>query len=705
MSAREPVLRVEARDGDVLAVVLDRPGARVNLIDPDWLEDMTRALDRAAREKPRGLLLVSAKPGQFIAGADVELIASLRDADEAARRARQGQDLLARLEDLPFPVVAAVAGACLGGGLETALACRAIFAADDDRVVLGLPEVRLGILPGFGGTWRLPRKVGVGAALPMLLAGKNIRARAALRLGLVDRLAAPELLDAIAVRALADGVFPHVPRPAGRRLADAALAAWPGRAILKGVTAARLARETRGRYPAPERILERTVGGLGQPRAKAMDAEARAFGELAVTPAARNLLFLYRGTEALARWPWAGAPSDTDTASRRVGVVGAGTMGGAIAGAFAERGMDVRLRDLSLEALRAGLANAAAPLNRRVARRALAPRDRDAILARISPTSDETGMERADLVVEAVPEVLELKRRIFRDLERLVPRDAVLATNTSSIPIARIAEGLATADRLVGLHFFNPVHRMPLVEIIPGPNTGALAVSRMVGLVRRLRKTPLVVADRPGFLVNRLLLPYLNEAARCVEEGWSVDDVDGALLRFGFPMGPLAVIDEVGLDVAAKVAGVLSNAFGERARPAGLLARLLERGARGTKAGRGFWIGRGRNRRPNHADLSGLGRAKAPAEAEIRARLLSGMINEAARCLDEGVVQHPDHVDLATVLGTGFPPFRGGLLRWAREVGESTVRADLERLASRHGARFEPAPSLARVFERPAAPA
>lgn len=705
MSARPAVLRIEPRNGDVLAIVLDRPGARVNLIDPDWLEDMTAALDRAAKERPRGLLLCSAKPGQFIAGADIELIAALKDAHEAARRAKQGQDLLARLEDLPFPVVAAVGGACLGGGLETALACRAIFAADDDRVSLGLPEVRLGILPGFGGTWRLPRRLGIGAALPLLLTGKSVRARAALRLGLVDRLVAPELLEAAAARALADGIFPHVPRPRMRRLGDGLMAAWPGRALLQAATAPRLARETGGHYPAPPRILERAIGGLGAGRDRAMEAEAKAFGELAVTPVARNLQFLFRGTEALARWPWTGAPSETDTASRRVGVVGAGTMGGAIAGAFAERGLDVRLRDLSLQALRAGLANAAAPLNRRVARRALTARERDAILARISPTSDDTGMDRVDLVVEAVPEVLDLKRRIFRELEGRVPRDAVLATNTSSIPIATIAEGLSTADRLVGLHFFNPVHRMPLVEIIPGPATGALAVSRMVALVRRLRKTPLVVADRPGFLVNRLLLPYLNEAARCVEEGWPVEAVDRAMLRFGFPMGPLAVIDEVGLDVAAKVAGVLSNAFGERARPAGILRRLLDRGALGAKAGRGFWTGRGRKRRPNAADVAeatGGKAARPPGDEAIRIRLLSGMINEAARCLDEGVVRHPDHVDLGTVLGTGFPPFRGGLLRWTRELGEAKVRRDLEEMAARHGARFAPAPPLARLFERPA---
>ena len=696
--ARPPMLRVEERPGEVLAIVLDRPASRVNLIDEAWLADMTAALDRVAKDGPKGVVLLSAKPGQFIAGADVELIAALTTAEEAAKRARQGQELLARLEDLPFPVVAAVNGACLGGGLETALACRAIFAADDDHVTLGLPEVRLGILPGFGGTWRLPRRLGLPAALPLLLTGKSLRPRAAWRLGLVDRLAAPEILERVAVEAVADGIFPHVSRPVRRRVGDAIAGSAPGRAILAAMMSGRLRRETGGHYPAPPAILARALGGAGARRDPAMAAEAEAFGRLAVTPEAKNLMFLFRGTEDLARWPWTGTPAPTDTAAHRVGIVGAGTMGGAIAGAFAERGMDVRLRDLSLEALRAGLANAAAPLNRRVSRRALPARERDAILARISPTSDDTGMETADLVVEAVPEFLELKRRIFRELERLVRRDAILATNTSSIPIGTIAEGLATGDRIVGLHFFNPVHRMPLVEIIPGPATSPEVVARTVGLVRRLRKTPVVVADRPGFLVNRLLLPYLNEAARCVEEGWSPDAIDGALRRFGFPMGPLAVLDEVGLDVAGKVAGVLAAAFGERAKPAGILAKLLGRGALGTKAGRGFWIGRGKSRRPNTADLAGVGDAKAPEAATIQSRLLCGMINEAARCLSEGVVRHPDHVDLATVLGTGFPPFRGGLLRWTRTLGESDVRHRLEELAARHGPRFTPAESLPGLF-------
>jgi 3-hydroxyacyl-CoA dehydrogenase/enoyl-CoA hydratase/3-hydroxybutyryl-CoA epimerase len=694
-----PVLRVEEREGDVLAIVLDRPGARVNLIDDLWLRDMAAALDRAARERPRGLAILSAKPGQFIAGADVDLIASLPDADEAARRAKQGQDLLARLSDLPFPTVAVVNGACLGGGLETALACRAIFAADDERVSLGLPEVRLGILPGFGGTWRLPRRVGLTAALPLLLSGRSLRARPALRIGLVDRLAPPAILESVALRAAAQGAWPRAPRPARRAAADALLGRTPpGRALLRGLTARRLRAETGGHYPAPPVILDRALGGYGAPRERAAQAEARAFGALATGPVAGHLIFLFRGTERLARWPWTGAAAPPDTASRRVGVIGAGTMGGAIAGAFAERGLDVRLRDVSIDALRAGLANAAAPLARRVARRSLSTRERDAILARIAPATDDTGMGSADLVVEAVPEIAELKRRIFREVEGRVPHAAILATNTSSIPVTEIAEGLDSPERLVGLHFFNPVHRMPLVEVIPGARTEADVVARAVGIVRRLRKTPVVVADRPGFLVNRLLLPYLNEAARCVEEGWSPAAIDGALERFGFPMGPLAVLDEVGLDVAAKVAGVLAAAFGARAQPAPVLERLLARGALGRKAGRGFWTGRGKSRRPNAADLPSKPAGPRRADEEIPMRLLTGMVNEAARCLEEGVAAHPDHVDLATVLGTGFPPFRGGLLRWARATGEAEIRRHLDALAARHGERFAAAGSLGALF-------
>jgi 3-hydroxyacyl-CoA dehydrogenase/enoyl-CoA hydratase/3-hydroxybutyryl-CoA epimerase len=698
--AAAPPLRTEAR-GDVLAIVLDRAGARVNLIDEAWLAAMTEAVAAAERDRPRGLVLLSAKPGNFIAGADVGLIAALESAAEAEDKSRRGQELLARIEDLPFPTVAAINGACVGGGLETALAFRFRVAADDDSIVMGLPEVRLGILPGFGGTWRLPRAVGLLPALPLALTGANVRPRKALRLGLVDRLTAPELLERVAVE-MAARPPARRPLPLVVRAGSALLGGTPpGRAALRAMTRRQVAKETGGHYPAPPRIADRVIGGYAAPRARAMAAEAEAFGRLAVTPQAKNLLFLFRGADALERHPWTGAESPPDRAARRAAVIGAGTMGGGIAGALAARGIAVRLRDVAIEPLRLGMAGAAGPLERRVRKRALHPRDRDAILARIAPATcavaEDRSLAAVDFVIEAVPESADLKVRVFRELERAVPDSAFLATNTSSLPIGSLAARLDRPDRLVGIHFFNPVDRMPLVEVIPGAGTRPDVVSRAVGLVRRLKKVPVVVGDRPGFLVNRVLLPYLNEAAFAVADGWDPARIDGALLRFGMPMGPLRVLDEVGLDVAAKVSGVLHEAFGERARPAPVLAKLLEAGALGAKAGRGFWTGRGKERRPNAADLPGVSGPAPPDEAIVE-RLLYGMINEAARCLGEGVAAAPDHVDLATVLGTGFPPFRGGLRRWALTLGEPRVRAGLDRLASVHGARFAAADELPAFF-------
>jgi 3-hydroxyacyl-CoA dehydrogenase/enoyl-CoA hydratase/3-hydroxybutyryl-CoA epimerase len=692
-------LRLEIRENGIWVVVLDRPDSKVNLIDEAWLAAMDQVVTRAEREKPRGLVLTSAKPGNFIAGADVSLIASLTTSDEAASKSRAGQALLDRIEDLPFPTVAAIQGSCLGGGLETALAFRHRVVANDERITLGLPEVRLGILPGFGGTWRLPRSTGILAALPLILTGKNLRPKKALALGVVDRLAAPEYLLDVAVRIAAGTETPQrKPRPWAARATDFALGRTPlGRAFLRSRSRKSVLDETHGHYPAPLSIVDRVIDGYGAPRHHAMNAEADAFGRLAVTPVAKNLLFLFEGNEALARHPWTGTTARVDDTSRRGAVIGAGTMGGGIAGALAARGLRVRMKDVGVEALRIGMAGAAGPLNRRVKRRSLTARERDAILANISPATDGRGLGHVDFVIEAVPESIELKARVFRELEELVPETAFLATNTSSLPIERIAEHLREPERLVGIHFFNPVDRMPLVEIIPGARTRDSVVNRAVGLVRRLKKSPLVVADRPGFLVNRVLLPYLNEAAWAVSDGWSVERIDRALMGFGMPMGPLRVLDGVGLDVASKVAGVLEEAFGERARPAPVLERLLAAGALGAKTNRGFWIGTGKDRRPNLADLN-TPSAEPPADEAIVTRLLMGMINEAARCLAEGVVQRPEHIDLGTVLGTGFPPFRGGLRRWARTLGEGTVRANLEMLRETYGARFEPAPELAELF-------
>jgi 3-hydroxyacyl-CoA dehydrogenase/enoyl-CoA hydratase/3-hydroxybutyryl-CoA epimerase len=693
LSATSVTLHPQA--DDVFTIVFDRPGSRVNLIDEQWVDDVSRALDEAERRRARGIVFLSAKPDHFIAGADVSLIAGLANAAEGEAKCRIGQKLFNRIDDLPIPTVAAISGACLGGGLELALACDQRIAVRTDRSILGLPEVRLGVLPGFGGTVRLPRIAGTMDALNLILTGRSLRPRDARRLGIVDRIVPKERLLELSLEALRQNPPPRQ-RPWSKAIVEALAAGNPlGRAITRSLLRAQTRRATGGHYPAPNLIIDRVLEGRGLAREEALVREARAFGTLAVTPVARNLLWLFQANEALGR------PGDRERHEEhieRAALLGAGTMGGGIAGAFAETGITVRMKDVSNDALRAGLAAAASPLQRRVERRRLQPRERDAILAQISPTTQWTGFERASLVIEAVPEVFDLKIRVLREAEAHLPPHAFLASNTSSLSITRMGSELRNPQRFLGIHFFNPVHRMPLVEIIPGKNTSLEVVERAVALVRRLRKSPLVVADSPGFLVNRLLFPYLNEAALAVEEGWPVERIDRALEKFGMPMGPLRVLDEVGLDVASHVAGVLEDAFGDRAKPAGVLQRLVQAKAFGVKSGRGFWIHERGRRVPNSAALGIRTSAVAPDDTEIVDRLLLGMVLEASRCLAEQIVRDPGDLDLGTVLGAGFPPFHGGIRRWAHSIGESEIRRRLQHWASRYGERFMPGPELELLF-------
>jgi len=696
LSASSVTLRPEV-DG-IFAIVFDRPGSRVNLIDEEWVQELSRALDEAERSGAKGLVFLSAKPDQFIAGADVSLIAGLKTEADGEAKCRIGQKLFDRIDDFPIPTVAAISGACLGGGMELALACDHRIAVRSHRPILGFPEVRLGVLPGFGGTYRLPRIAGTMASIDLLLTGRSLRPRDARRLGIVDRVVPKERLIELSIDAARRPAPLPRRRPLGKSLVDALAAGTAlARTITRSILHANVRRATGGRYPAAFAIIDRVLEGRGLAREEALVREARAFGKLAVTPVARNLLWLFQANEALGRPR--GDRAVVEDRTERAAVLGAGTMGGGIAGALAESGVAVRMKDVANEALRAGLAAAASPLARRVERRRLTPRERDAILARISPSTQWTGFERAGFVIEAVPEIFDLKVRVLRDAESRIPGDAFLATNTSSLPITRMGSELRNPDRFLGMHFFNPVHRMPLVEIIPGKATAPHAVERAVALARRMHKSPIVVGDSPGFLVNRLLFPYLNEAALAVEEGWPVESVDRALERFGMPMGPLRVIDEVGLDVAFHVAGVLEDAFGERAKPAGVFQRLVQAKAFGVKSGRGFWIHDKNRRIPNREGIGAVPPVSAPPDPEIADRLLLGMVLEASRCLSEGVVFEPGHLDLGTVLGAGFPPFHGGIRRWARSVGESGIRRRLDRWAAVQGDRFLPGPELSLLFQ------
>jgi 3-hydroxyacyl-CoA dehydrogenase/enoyl-CoA hydratase/3-hydroxybutyryl-CoA epimerase len=701
------------RDDGTGLLLLEPVSGRVNLLGAETV-GLLEILVGQATEKPlKGLVIASALPGTFVAGADVNEIRALRSFQDAENASRRGQRLFEAIEHLPFPVVAAIGGACLGGGTELALACHYRVAADDPRVEIGLPEVRLGILPGWGGTQRLPLLVGTGPALDLILNGRSVGARAAQKLGLVDEVVPPERLLASAFQ-VAEEAEAGRRRPR-RALAGHALARWSPLRLMATTIAGRVARRRLARrvdernYPAPYLAIEAIVHGLRHGRSEGLEFEAQSLGHLAVGPTSRGLVGLFLMQQAARRDPVVAAPPRPVEAAA---VIGAGAMGGGIARALAKAGIPVRLKDVDPVALGRGMAAAAALEDHEMRRRRVTRIERDRRLDRILPTLEYTGFRRAGIVIEAVVESLKVKHEVLRDLEAVLPPGFIFATNTSSLPRGTIAAPARCPEDVVGLHFFNPVHRMPLIEVVRGARTSDAAVATAVDLAKRIGKTPVVVGDAPGFLVNRILMAYLGEALLMLEEGARIDDLDRALVVFGMPMGPFALLDQIGIDVAAHVAGVLQEAFADRAPKTTILGALRERGWVGRKAGRGFYLhdggerdgpgggpageGGGRPHSVNHA-VYGLvpgGGARRASGTAAESRLVLPMINEAVRCLEDGIVRTPADVDLAMVLGTGFPPFRGGLLRHADALGLVAVTQGLALMAERLGSRFHPAVSL-----------
>jgi 3-hydroxyacyl-CoA dehydrogenase / enoyl-CoA hydratase / 3-hydroxybutyryl-CoA epimerase len=704
MPMEGPGVLFETRRDGLAFLIFDRPNEKVNVLNAPIVAVLEILLDQAAHDRNvRGLLVVSAKPGSFIAGADVREIQALGSAQEAQNASRKGHRLFDALEALPFPVVAAINGTCLGGGTELALACHFRVAADDPRTEIGLPEVRLGILPGWGGTQRLPRLIGAAGALDMILAGKSLDARRALKAGLVDAIAPPEyLLEAAErlVREAAEGQ--RRPRAGGgdglaRRLNPVRLAAL---AVTGRLARRRLkSRLDEAHYPAPFRALQTVIHGLRRGRAAGLRLEEEALGQLAVSSTCRNLVALFFLQQAARKDPGVAGDAVRPREVRQATVLGAGTMGGGIAQALARASVRVRLKDIDPGALSRGMRTAWDLTRAELRKKRIGPRDFERRMALIRPTLDYSGVRSSDVVIEAVVESLPVKHRVLREVEAATPDGCVFATNTSSLPIAQIASASSRPHHVVGMHFFNPVHRMPLVEVIRGPQTADEAVATVVQLAKRMGKTPVVVGDAPGFLVNRILMAYLGEALLLVEEGARVEEIDRTMVAFGMPMGPLAVIDQVGIDVAAHVATVLSESFRDRAPKSTALQILKDKGWLGRKTGRGFYVyrgpdgggdGGGRPREVNagaYPLISGAERRGLEPGA-TESRLVLSMINEAARCLESGIVAAPGHVDLAMVMGAGFPPFRGGLLRHADSLGLTAVVQGLEVLAGRHGPRF-----------------
>jgi len=675
-------------------ITIDVPDEKMNTLKAEFAGQITAIIAEARRDpKLAGLVLISGKPDNFIAGADISMIDRCKSEQEAEALAKQGQEVMAALDALPFPVVAAIHGACLGGGLELALACDARICSLDDKTRLGLPEVQLGLLPGSGGTQRLPRLIGVQQALPLILTGKTLRAKQARKLGVVDDAVPQAILLETAIARVKKGKVSGRTLPLRDRLLHGPI----GRQALFALASRQTAAKTQGNYPAANRIIEVVRIGLEQGSRAGHDAEARAFGELAMTPESVALRGIFFATTAMKKERGGDAEP---AAVKSVAILGGGLMGGGIASVTAiNAGLPVRIKDISLEGVNHALKTSWELLSKKVKRRQLTPAQRQQQMARITGGTDYQGFSQRDVVIEAVFEDLALKQQMVSEVEAHCQPHTLFASNTSSLPIAEIAAKAQRPENVIGLHYFSPVEKMPLVEVIPHLNTSTATLVTIVALARSQGKTPIVVADKPGFYVNRILTPYINEAMRCLLEGEPIDHIDRALVKFGFPVGPIQLLDEVGIDVGSKISPILHQAYGERFAAPAAFDAVLKDGRKGRKNSKGFYRydqPRWQRKKPD-ASLYTLLKVTPKArqsEAQIAERCVMMMLNEAARCLDEQVIRCARDGDIGAVFGIGFPPFLGGPFHYMDKLGAAEMVNRLTRLTQQHGERFTPCDAL-----------
>jgi 3-hydroxyacyl-CoA dehydrogenase/enoyl-CoA hydratase/3-hydroxybutyryl-CoA epimerase len=666
--------RLQLDQAGIAWLAIDKQGAGTNVLSRAVMAELDRIVARLEADPPHGLVLWSAKDGGFVAGADIGEFPEIRTAQEASELSRRGQRILARLEALPSPSVAVLNGTALGGGLELALACRWRIGLPTDKPCLGLPEVQLGLHPGFGGTVRAVRLLGARRGMDLMMTGRSIRMTDALACGLLDAISSAEAWRQDAVNLLS--------RPAPRRkpgLVDRLLSL----AAVRGRVARSMARQARRKappehYPAPYAMIGLWREHAAQGSA-AYEAEAGSFGHMAATATSRNLVrvfFLQKRLKDLA-----GADrSDV----RRIHVIGAGIMGGDIAAWCALQGLTVTLQDRELKYVEPALARAHKLFDKKLD----SAEARTAARARLSADVAGAGAADAEIVIEAIFENLDAKRALLQSLEGRLRPDCILATNTSSIPIEDIMTCLREPGRLIGLHFFNPVARLPLVEVVRTSASTPQALSRGFGFARHIGKLPLPCRSHPGFLVNRVLAPYLAEAMALAQEGAPLPVIDAAATQFGMPMGPIELADSVGLDIALHVARILAPLLDRPVAPE--LERLVAEGHLGQKTGKGFYVyhdGKPVRPRPSAHQV----------DAEVQDRLVLSLLNETAHCLDEGIVADADLIDAGLIFGTGFAPFRGGPLHYARERGIDTLIARFTELEARFGARFRPSPGWRRL--------
>lgn len=675
----------DAVDG-ICRLGIDDPSHAVNLLSVAALDELDaciaqvengleNGLETGIASGPRahpitGLIIHSHKAKGFIAGADVGEFDSLADPAQAERHIRRVHALLVRIEDLPIPTLALIHGVCLGGGLELALACRYRIASDDPATKLGFPEVRLGIFPGYGGTWRAIRTLGPVAAMQAMLTGKTYSARQAQRMGLVDRVLPQRQLEAGARDLIRAAPIPSRANFSQRLPNLPPVRGWVARRMTRR-TAAKVRQE---HYPAPFALIEHWRAN-GENARGLLDGEARRVPELLLGESSTNLRRIFHLQERLKALSGGEVPRPD-----RVHVLGAGVMGGDIAAWCALSGLTVTLQDLSLDQIGRAMKRA----HRLFEQRLRDPRLVRTAWDRLIPDPDGEGLRRTDLVIEAVAEQAELKQRLFAEMETRVPEHALLATNTSSIPLERIGEGLRDPGRLIGLHFFNPVARMQLVEVVRGSSTRSESIQRGLAAIRALDRLPLPVRSSPGFLVNRVLMPYLLEAVDLLDEGVSMAAIDRAAVDYGMPMGPLALADTVGLDICLAVADRLGPALTAPEETPERLRRMVSEGRLGRKSGQGFYAYQGERAMPQ-----AVPRGERPPE-DLTERLIFRLLNECVACLREGVVEDPDLLDAGVVFGTGFAPHRGGPLHEIAQGSWERMRERLDALQRDHGRHFRP---------------
>ncbi len=694
-------LRLDAPDGDGVAMLwIDVPGKKVNTLSVALLPEFENVFAKVLANKAiKAIVLASAKDTGFIAGADIDDLGKVRNAADGARISKQGQDAMTRLEQLGIPTVAAISGDCLGGGLELALACTARVASLHKKTKLALPEVMLGLLPGGGGTMRLPKLIGLANALDMMLTGKNIRASKALKMGLVT-VAVPQnqLMDAAKklARDLAHGKGPKKPKPGMKEEAMELLLERNvlGRRIVLHEARKKVMAQSHGLYPAPLKILEVLAKGT-------YEAEATAFGELLMTPESAGLRHLFHSITALKKDNGPGTEGVKAPEIKQVGILGAGLMGAGCATVLADQGFTVRLKDRDHAAIGKGLDYAKKVFGKAKKKKVYPEAGYNERISRISGGTDYAGFGHADMVIEAVFEDINLKQQMVADIEKVTQVGGIFASNTSSLPISEIAKKAKHPERVIGMHFFSPVEKMPLVEIIVTPKTAPEVTAATVAVARKMGKHVIVVNDCAGFYTTRALVPYMTEAIFLATEGYDLMDIDTAAMQMGFPVGPITLMDEVGIDVGVKVMKVMKEYYGDRMQfPPDVSSALIAEGRLGKKNNKGFYkyengksvMVKGKKviDETVYQHMPQGAKTKEPDFAAMGERMVLGLANEAALCLQDGTLRDGYAGDLGAVFGIGFPPFEGGPFRYMDRLGAKKVVERLKALEQANGKRFAP---------------